>query len=64
MRTASAIPGSMVCASAETDSALRRRLTKPLKNPLAKPITVAPTKGAASRSMLARMSIVSVIYLS
>ena len=42
MRMAMAMPGSMVCDSADTESALRLRLTKPLKKPLAKPIKAAP----------------------
>ena len=55
MRTAMAMPGSMVWESAETERALRRRLTKPLKKPLAKPMTVAPMKGATIKSMLAML---------
>lgn len=54
MSTARAIPGSMVCERAETERALRLRFTKPLKKPLANPITVAPMKGAIMRSMFAR----------
>ncbi len=60
MSTAIAIPGSMVWESADTESALRLRFTKPLKNPLAKPMTVAPMNGAMMRSVLARLIILSV----
>ena len=44
IRMAMAMPGSMVCDRAETDKALRRRFTKPLKKPLAKPISAAPMR--------------------
>ena len=41
IRMPSAMPGSMVWDSAETESAFRRSTTKPLKKPLVKPMNAA-----------------------